>query len=252
MEFKRNIQYFMGNMVLSLVGAGVGLVGLIFTVILGPQSFRRGGGKIFLVALPIAVLIAGVVMMIIDSGKKSKEADIQQTIDNRLRDLEQKNTEKMNPATERKSKTPPPERLAAYPAVILQSDDFTGDEPRYVKRKTDGKYRCSIYSAASIIYTKEKLFILKRRFSVTEDIYTETFSGTPYQDITYCAVEEVKCKATSRDGEKEISSSVLVIKKGDEDILRMSVPVDSNVDKTVDSVNRLAEQKRKALEDKEQ
>jgi hypothetical protein len=251
-EFKRNIQYFMGNMVLSLVGAGVGLVGLIFTFLLGPQAFRRGGGSMFIVVLPLAILIAGIIMLIIDSGRKSKEADIQQTIDNKIRDLEQKNTEKMNPATEKKSKTPPPERLTAYPAVVLQCDDFTGDEPRYVKRKSDGKYRSSIYSAASIIYTKEKLFILKRRFSLTEDLYTETFSGTPYQDITYCAVEEVKCKATARDGDKEITSNVLVIKKGDEDLLRMSVPVDSNVDKTVESVNRLAEQKRKALEAKEQ
>lgn len=231
METKRNLKYFTskGLSPLSIVAIVLMVVGLVLCF---PWSTRFIGIIALVVGLGVAIFIGG--------GKASGD-DIEYQVGEKMRNMHERGMIRFE-LFEKSLKFLQPLTIRGY--------EFNDEV--YYKKGSDGKNRTSVYNAAILFFTGDKLHIHRRRFSFIDDLIDEELGGTyRYVDLDHAEVREAMFE---RDLGKRIVKFrdyhfVLVGKDG-KDVLDMSVEYGADIDKACQDINRVIDIRTKAFEEK--
>lgn len=232
METKRNLKYFTSKGVspFTIVAIVLLAVGLVFSV--ASHDLRWIG---------ILILAVGVGLLIFSGGGKASGDDIEYQVGEKMRNMHERGMIRFE-LFEKSLKFLQPLTLRGY--------EF--DDDVYYKKGSDGKNRTSIFSAAILFFTGDKLHIHRRRFSFVDETLDEELGGSyRYVDLDHA---EVRDSMFERDLGKRIVKFrvyhfVLVGKDGT-DVLDMAVDYGADIDKACEDINRVIDIRTKAFEEK--
>ena len=117
------------------------------------------------------------------------------------------------------------------------------DDEVYYKKGSDGRHRTSIFSAAILFFTGEKIHIHRRRFSFIDEELDEELGGSyRYIDLDHAEVRDFLFERTvgKINVKQRIYRFVLVGKDG-RDVLDMCVDYGADIDKACLDINRIIE-----------
>lgn len=234
METKRNTKYFIAPpiSVPTLIGWAIIALGVIFMII-GHELMLAG----------VLVAIAGLTVVIVSSGGKSEESDIDFQISQATRDLQEQ--------SEKKFEVYEKSFLKMLKPVNLHGYDFEAtEEPFYYKKGKDGTSRTNYFAGVNLIFTSEKMFVYGKRFSITdESINSEIAASYYFNELDKAILEEKKYTYTKKDKTVEVPYYVFKILKTDgEPALRMCVDYGADIDKYVELISRAITTRKSELE----
>ncbi|MBQ4042365.1 MAG: hypothetical protein IJD06_00095 [Clostridia bacterium] len=232
METKRNLKYFTSK--------GVSPLTIVAIVLLVAGLVCCAMGRFMMMTGIILIVVAIGVMIFAGSGKASGD-DIEYQVGEKMRDMHEYGMKRFE-LFEKSLKFLQPQTIRGY--------EFNDEV--YYKKGSDGKNRTSVYNAAILFFTGDKMHIHHKRFSFVDDTVDEELGGTyRYVDLDHA---EVRDPMFERDLGKRIVKFrdyhfVLVGKDG-KDVLDMSVEYGADIDKLCDDMNRIIEIRTKAFEEK--
>lgn len=232
METKRNLKYFTSK--------GVSPLTIIAIVLLVGGLVCCAMGRFMMMTGILLIVVAIGVMIFAGSGKASGD-DIEYQVGEKMRDMHEYGMKRFE-LFEKSLKFLQPQTIRGY--------EFNDEV--YYKKGSDGKNRTSVYNAAILFFTGDKMHIHHKRFSFVDDTVDEELGGTyRYVDLDHA---EVRDPMFERDLGKRIVKFrdyhfVLVGKDG-KDVLDMSVEYGADIDKLCDDMNRIIEIRTKAFEEK--
>jgi len=224
METKRNIKYFTAPLVnvLAIIGWAV----LIIGVILAASSFMtRMPGLI--------TAIVGFIIAVAASGGKSNDTDLDFQVAEKIKDLQEQ--------SEKKFEVYEKSFLKMLKPINLKGYDFEAkEEPFYYRKGADGKHRTNYFAGCNLIFTNEKVFIYKRRFSLSDELIDDiTPTNYFYYDLDKAEVEEKVYETTVGKHQVQVPFYVFKILKADgTEALRMCVEYGADTDKAVENITR--------------
>lgn len=232
METKRNLKYFTSK--------GVSPLTIIAIVLLVGGLVCCAMGRFMMMTGILLIVVAIGVMIFAGSGKASGD-DIEYQVGEKMRDMHEYGMKRFE-LFEKSLKFLQPQTIRGY--------EFNDEV--YYKKGSDGKNRTSVYNAAVLFFTGDKMHIHHKRFSFVDDTLDEELGGTyRYVDLDHA---EVRDPMFERDLGKRIVKFrdyhfVLVGKDG-KDVLDMSVEYGADIDKLCSDMNRIIEIRTKAFEEK--
>lgn len=232
METKRNLKYFTSK--------GVSPLTIIAIVLLVGGLVCCAMGRFMMMTGILLIVVAIGVMIFAGSGKASGD-DIEYQVGEKMRDMHEYGMKRFE-LFEKSLKFLQPQTIRGY--------EFNDEV--YYKKGSDGKNRTSVYNAAVLFFTGDKMHIHHKRFSFVDDTIDEELGGTyRYVDLDHA---EVRDPMFERDLGKRIVKFrdyhfVLVGKDG-KDVLDMSVEYGADIDKLCSDMNRIIEIRTKAFEEK--
>ncbi|MBQ8642366.1 MAG: hypothetical protein IJ480_09140 [Clostridia bacterium] len=234
METKRNIKYFTAPPINVI--AIVGWVILIIGVVLASMfwSTRIPG---------IITAIVGLFVIVFASGGKSNDTDVEFQIAEKINNLQERSEKKYEVYEQHFLKMLKPINLRGY-------DFEAAEEPFYYIKGKDGKHRTNYFIGANLIFTNEKIFILGRRFSLTDDLIDTEIAGSYfYFDLAKAELEEKVYETKKGDRTIQVPFYVFKILKADgSEALRMCVDYGADTDKAVENITRAITVRQKELE----
>jgi len=238
METKRNLKYFTAPPinVFLLIGWAIVLVGAVLT---GLFPATRVPGLI--------TAIVGFIVVIIASGGKANDTDIDYQIAERIKNLQER--------SEKKFEVYEKSFLKMLKPVDLRGYDFeTKEEPLYYTRGKDGKHRTNYFMGCNMIFTNEKVFIFGRRFSLTDDLIDADVAASYfYNELEKADLEEKTFE--TKVGNRNVTFSYYVfkiMKKDGTEALRMCVDYGADTDKAVENITRAITVRQAELEKRAQ
>lgn len=208
------------------------------------------GGVIIALAVPlffmrmsmfgVVIVAIGACVFIFARDSRPSDADVDGAIEKKIKDID--NLAKQGIDLREK-------QIKAFPPVSFSEFDYSGDDI-IVQKGADGKYRSNRYSAAEIIFTQEKLHIFMMQFSLVEEKEEQKYFDAKYTELKDAKIERrhqtfVIDKGTKKEKEVALEFESIVIRdNGDNIVFDMPVHDGADVDKTVDTVNRLIEAKK--------
>ena len=239
METKRNIKYFTAPpvSVVSLVGWAVAAIGVIM------MAFGHRG-----MMLPgVIIAIVGLAVVVFSSGGKANDTDIEYQAAERIKNLQE--------LSEKKYEVYEKHFLKMLKPINLKGYDFEAkEEPFYYKKGADGKHRTNYYVGCNLIFTSEKLYILGRRFSLTDELIDQEIAGTYfYNELDRAELEEKTYE--EKKGDRTYKAPVYIVKilkKDGSEVLRMCVEYGSDIDKYVEQITRVIQVRQVELEKRAQ
>ena len=232
METKRNLKYFTSK--------GVSPLTIVAIVLLVAGLVCCAMGR-FMMMTGIILIVAAIGVMIFAGSGKASGDDIEYQVGEKMRDMHEYGMKRFE-LFEKSLKFLQPQTIRGY--------EFNDEV--YYKKGSDGKNRTSVYNAAILFFTGDKMHIHHKRFSFVDDTVDEELGGTyRYVDLDHA---EVRDPMFERDLGKRIVKFrdyhfVLVGKDG-KDVLDMSVEYGADIDKLCDDMNRIIEIRTKAFEEK--
>ena len=235
METKRNLKYFIAPplSVPSIIGWAIVLVGAILLVT-GIQKLTLAG---------VLIAIAGIAVVIISSGGKSTDTDIEFQINQQIRDLQE--------MSEKKFEVYEKSFLKMLKPVNLRGYDFEcKDEPFYYKKGQDGMSRTNYFMGANLIFTSEKMFVFGRHFSLTDTAKDEFIANSFFfNELDKADLEEKVYTYKKRDKDVNVKYYVFRVYKADgTPALEMCVDYGADIDKYVEQITRAISTRKKELE----
>ena len=233
METKRNLKYFIAPpiSVPAIIGWVITAIGVIFIAI---------GQNLQMIGILVAIIGLGAVVM--TSGGKSTDTDIEFQISERTKNLQE--------LSEKKFEVYEKSFLKMLKPINLRGYDFTAsEEPFYFKKGADGVNRTNYFMGTNIIFTSEKLFIYGRRFSLIDEAIDDTVAASYYYNELDKAVLDEK-SYTYKKGDRNIETKYYVfriLKNDGTDALSMCVDYGADIDKYVDSISRAIVTRQKEL-----
>lgn len=225
METKRNIKYFTAPPVSipAVIGWAIAIVGVLL------MAFGKRG-----MMLPgVITVIVGLAVVVFSSGGKSNDTDIEYQAAERIKNLQER--------SEKKYEVYEKHFLKMLKPINLKGYDFEATEtPFYYRKGADGKNRTNYYAGANLIFTSEKLYILGRRFSLTDELVDQEISGT-YFYTELDKAELVEKTYETQKGNRTISVPVYIVrilKMDGTEALRIGVEYGSDIDKYVEQITR--------------
>ena len=234
METKRNIKYFTAPFmsVPTIVGWAIVLIGVIFMII-GQQLMLAG----------VLTGIVGLAVIIITSGGKSTDTDIEFQISQEIRDL-QEQSEKHFEVYEKSF-------LKQIKPVNLRGYNFEAKkEPFYYKKGQDGMNRTNYFKGANLIFTSEKMFVYGKDFSLTDSEANEVFAEQFFfNELEKATVEEKVYTYKKKDADVNVKYYVFSVLKTDgTPALEMCVDYGADIDTYVEQISRAIVTRKKELE----
>ncbi len=206
-----------------------------------PFFFIRFGG-IYMGVITIAI---GACVFVFAKGTRPSDSELDSACETKIKDIED---------TARHGIDIREKLIKAFPPVTFSEYDYSGEdkysEEFTVQRGADGKYRSNRYSSAVILFAQEKLHLYMLQFSLTSANEEEKFYEAKYTDLLSSSIEMRHTKFTLEKGtKKEHEASVeyraIVIRDNKENIVfEMPVHDGADVDKTVETINRLITSKK--------
>ncbi len=217
------------NSLWQIIGGVIMMLGVPFFFI------GRGGSMMAVVFIAI-----GACVFIFSKDSRPSDADIDNAIQTKIKVVDELAKQGID-IRER--------QIKAFPPVAFDEFDYSGyakgDESFMVQRGSDGRYRSNRYSAAEIIFTQEKLHLFMYQFCITEENEEKKYYDAKYTDLKNATIEHrsdifVIDKGTKKEKEVTIAYDSIVIRDNDDSIVfEMPVHDGADVDKTVETVNRL-------------
>lgn len=239
METKRNIKYFTAPpvSVIALIGWAIAAVGVIM------MAFGHRG-----MMLPgVICALIGFAVVVFSSGGKANDTDIEYQAAEKIKNLQE--------LSEKKYEVYEKHFLKMLKPINLKGYDFEAkEEPFYYKKGADGKHRTNYYVGCNLIFTSEKMYILGRRFSLTDELIDQEISGTYFYNELDKAELEEKTYETEKGGHP-VSVPVYIVKilkKDGTEVLRMGVEYGSDIDKYVEQITRVIQVRQVELEKRAQ
>jgi len=235
MNFENNKKYYLPRKATwQIIGGIIAACGVPF-FILGRVGFFGG------TLLALILVLTGVCIVIFANSSRPSDADIDNCITIKTKDV----MDRARLQIDTREKL-----IKAYPPIAFGEYDFSGadNEDFLVQRGKDGRYRTNKYSLGVITFGQEKLHIFMYQFSLTKDWEQDTSLDYKYTDLLSAEIE--RQSHTFKFGVKAIETKVefesIVIRKNDgEVIFTMPVRNAADVDKTVDTINHLIENRKK-------
>ena len=234
METKRNLKYFTAPpiSVLAIIGWAIVAVGVIM-LILGIKDITFAA---------IITIIVGVAVAILGTGGKSNDTDIEFNISERTKDLQEQ--------AEKKFEVFEKNFLRMLKPMNIRGYDFEAtEEPLYFKKGNDGVNRTNYFCGCNVIFTSEKIYVYRRRFSLIDESIDETVAESFFfNDLKDATIEE---KTFNYDkGRKPVSVKYYVFsinKMEGEPALRMCVDYGADIDTYTDQISRAIVTRKKEL-----
>ncbi len=233
METKRNLKYFTtrGVSPLAVAALVVAVAGLILALA------THGTPRV----IGIIVVVVGIGMLFFANSGKATGDDIEYQVGEKMKGMPERGMIRFE-LFEKSLKFLQPLTIRGY--------EFNDEV--YYKKGSDGKNRTSVFNAAILFFTGDKLHIHRRRFSFVDDLLDEELGGTyKYIDLDHAEVREQKFER--QVGKHLVHFTdyhfVLVGKDGS-DVLDMSVDYGADIDKACEDINRIIDIRSKAYYEK--
>ena len=229
MDIKRNLRYFTAPVVSAYT-----IIGLIVAVIgfIGCKLFMS---EIQWVALLLLLVgIAGIIIIVIGAGKKSKPADIDFQIYEKTKYLEETAQKRHEVYESHFSRIIRPVKLKGY--------DYLTKEGLLFRRGSDNKNRTNLYNAAILYFTKDTMYIYGKHFSLTDDLFDKEIVGK-YKFTELDHAEIVDDTFTYVRNEKYTYRvnvhSFRIVKNDGSDAIMMSVDYGADMDTACEQLNHV-------------
>lgn len=233
METKRNIKYFTAPpiSVVSIVGWAILAIGAVFLIIGDPLTLAG-----------VIVAIAGLTTVIVSSGGKSTDTDIEFQIRGKTKDLQEQSEKKFEVYEKNFLKMLKPSDLRGY-------DFEASEQPFYYKKGADGVHRTNYFVGCNLIFTNEKMFVYSRRFSLIDEeadaVDAKTFL---FNELDRAEIEEKAYTYKKKDRDVSVKYYIFKILKEDgESAVSMCVDYGADIDKYVDQISRAIVTRKKEL-----
>lgn len=193
--------------------------------------------------LAIVFILAGLVMFLVGSSKLVSDNDMQEMMDNALRDYDKSVTD-MNGYERIVLKQPAPVELSSY--------QF-GDKAKYFRRGKNSTPVSDVYTRTRLFYTKDALMIVSRTLSIAEMNPAE---GVGIHDVSETIAHSGIKSASLETHEETVTVSntgkpmtvkwtELVIMGYEEELMRIPTKNDMDASGLVDDINRRCEADRR-------
>ena len=230
METKRNLKYFTSYGIHP--GTIVGLILSVIGVALVAIFLKTSDMKI-VAGIGAGVALVGFILLYIINGGKSSTDDLDYQIYDRVKYLDETAQKRHEIYESHFSKFIKPVTIKGY--------DYTEREDLYYKKGNDNKNRTNVYNTAIIYFTKDKMYIYGKHFSLTDAEFDKEIMGK-YKFIDLAKAEIIEGEAVFPRG-KYVSRiktyTFRVIKNDGEVVLSMMVDYGADIDKAVDDINRI-------------
>lgn len=223
METKRNLKYFTSKGINPVFVAGFIIIALGLILMIVPQT-RPFGLVIALVGTGVAVFA---------TGTKSGESEIDNQIEGVIKDIPEQAMIKHEVYERHFNPIIKP--------VFLKGFDYRADGV-YCKKCPDYKYRTSEYNAAQLYFSREKIVVYGKHFSLVddaEDVNYEIIASANYEDVKEARIEE--STFTLADGRTVPVHSFVLETKSGEKMVDFSVEYGADVDKAAADINHAVE-----------
>ncbi len=228
MESKRNIKYFTtyGIHPMTIVGLVMAVVGAVLAYLFLNSDYS-------IVALVGAVvLVAGLVILFIVNGGKSTPDDIDYQIYDRVKYLDETAQKRHEVYESHFSKVINP--------VTLKGFDYYTDGIMF-KKGSDSKNRTNIYNTAVLYFTKDRMYIYGKHFSLTDELFDEEIMGK-YKFVDLDKAQIIDDEIAFPRGKyvsRVKTHTFQVVKNGGEVVLSMTVDYGADIDKAASDINRV-------------
>ncbi len=234
METKRNIKYFTAPAVsiAAIIGWAITLIGVLLLI------FAKG-----MVLISIGVTVLGICTVIIPSGGKATDTDLEFQAAERIKNLQEQ--------AEKKYEVYEKHFLKMLKPIQLKGYDFEAkDEPFYHRKGADGKNRTNYYCGCNLIFTSEKMYMYGRYFSLTDELIDRQITGVYfYNELDKAELEETFYEAKKGDRTIKVPVYILkILKKDGTEALRMCVEYGSDIDKYIEQITRAIQVRQVELE----
>lgn len=234
METKRNLKYFIAPLISipAIIGWAIAAIGVILLII--GQDLTLPG---------VIVAIVGLAVIVISSGGKSTDTDLEFQISERIRDLQEQ--------SEKKFEVYEKSFLKMLKPVNLRGYDFEAkEEPLYYKKGKDGTNRTNYFRGTNLIFTSEKMFVYGRRFSLTDEAIDQIIAEQFYfTELDKAEIEEKVYTYKKKEEDVNVKYYVFKILKEDgTSAVEMCVDYGADIDKHIDMISRAIVTRKKELE----
>ncbi len=229
METKRNLKYFTTNGVspLTIVGWVVLAVSVLFLVISG-RSLRL---------YAILGSVVGIGILIFAGSGKASGDDIEYQAGEKVKDMIEYGMKRFELFEK---------HLKFLQPLILRGYEFN-DEVHY-KKGSDGRNRTSMYSAAVLFFTGERINIHHRHFSFIDDSIDEELGGSyKYIDLDHAEVQSFPFeRQIGKRLYKFTDYHFVLFGKDGQEVFNISVDYGADIDKACADINRVIDVRTKA------
>jgi len=232
METKRNLKYFTAPAisVISIIGWVIVAFGVFFMA-----SARIFGG--------LVITVVGIGFIVVVSGGKSTDTDLEFQISERIKDLQEQ--------SEKKHEVYEKHFLKLLRPINLRGYDFLATEtPFYYRKGQDGVERTNYFIGANLIFTNEKMVVYSRRFSLLDESIDSYSSGVFYfNELDKAEVEEKIYEY--KKGDKDMKSKYYIfkiLKTDGTSAVEMCVDYGADIDKYEEQITRVIFTRKRELE----
>ena len=227
METKRNLKYFTSKGVNPLTIVGWALM------ILGVAAMAA---KIFF-GYAIIVAVIGLGIVIFTSSGKASGDEIEYQVGDKMKNMIERGMVRFE-LFEKSLKFLQPLTLRGY--------EFNDEV--YYKKGSDGKNRTSVFSAAVLFFTGERINIHHRRFSFVDDQIDEVLGGSyKYIDLDHAEVQSMPFeRLVGKRLYKFTDYHFVLFGKDGKEVFNISVDYGADIDKACDDINRVIDIRTKA------
>ena len=189
----------------------------------------------FLMSIGIILLLIGVVLVVFDSGRRTKDAEIEKAVHLELDKLPLKASEKME--SDRR-------HLHEIQKYEFHSYDFRDADSVKVKRGTDGKMRSSKVAYTALYYMTEahhaKVMVYEYDFSLLQFDKHENLTEIPEDNLVSAELVQKTAKVhpVGAKNETEITYAVINIVYGGDKVISFPAKNDAASDDVVAAINR--------------
>ncbi len=233
METKRNQKYF--------TAPAVSIPAIIAWAIIALGAFIvLTGGWMF---LGITIAGAGFAFLLITTGGKSTDGDIEFQISERIKDLQE--------MSEKKHEVYEKHFLKLLRPIDLRGYDFITDKtPFFYKKGADGIQRTNYFVGTNLIFTNEKMVVYSRKFSLLDESIDEFESKIFYfTELDRAEVEECIYEHVVGGKTTKVKYYIFRIYTVDGSAaVEMCVDYGADIDRYVEQVSRVIVTRKRELE----
>ncbi len=228
METKRNLKYFTSKGIspATLVGWILIVAGVILAMI--SRSTRFPG---------IIGMVVGVGVLIFASSGKASGDDIEYQVGEKMRNMIERGMIRFELFEK---------SLKFLQPLVLRGYEFNDEV--YYKKGSDGKNRTSMFSAAVLFFTGERINIHHRHFSFIDDQIDEELGGSyKYIDLDHAEVQSVPFERLVGNRLYKFTDYHFVLfGKDGKEVFNISVDYGADIDKACSDINRIIDIRTKA------
>jgi len=230
METKRNLKYYTtyGIHPGTIVGLALAVIGVVLFAI-----FIKTSDMKIVAGIGALVAIAGLVVLYIINGGKSSPDDIDYQIFDRVKYLDE--------TAQKRHEVYESHFNKAIKPITIKGFDYKEQEGHYFKKGSDNKNRTNIYNTAILYFTKDRMYIYGKHFSLTDDMFDREIMGKyRFTDLEGAEIVDEEKKFPIGKYVSRVNTHTFIIKKNDgEVVLSMTVDYGADMDKAVEDINRI-------------